>query len=177
MNVNTQPQRGMVLLVVLVMLGILTLIVAALVRSGNVNLQIAGNQQFRDEARMAAQSAIETYISRGANFDTPPSTAATYGFDLDGDGNNEFGAVVPPATEVGVSPVAPEALLPNTSLFTQCSNEMGSGPVTIEGSTGVAQHPRQCAYKVYDVGATVTDEATGTSVELHQGIRRVSKLN
>ncbi|MFB8831149.1 hypothetical protein ACE0DR_21875 [Azotobacter sp. CWF10] len=58
------------------MLGILTLIVAAMVNSSNINFRIAGNQQYRSEALLTAQNAIEEYISNEANFTIPLPTAA-----------------------------------------------------------------------------------------------------
>ena len=56
-------QRGATLIVGLIMLIALTLLVVSAIRSGTTNLRIAGNTQIQEEAKAAAQQAIEQYIS------------------------------------------------------------------------------------------------------------------
>lgn len=56
-------QRGATLIVGLIMLIALTLLVVSAIRSGTTNLRIAGNTQIQQEAKAAAQQAIEQYIS------------------------------------------------------------------------------------------------------------------
>lgn len=163
-------EQGMVLIVVLIMLGLLTVIVAAMVRTGTINFRVAGNQQYRQEARMAAQNAIESYISVPANFDTPPPSS-TAGIDLDGDGTDEYTATLPVAKYVGDSP-APLSAINSTPLRIACSNDLNVDPLAPKSTDS------NCKYVTWDVAATVKDTATtGVSVELHQGIKVLSKMS
>lgn len=63
-----KSQRGITLLVTMVMLVVLTLFVVSAVRIANVNLRITGNYQWQKEAEMLADSALEQLISSSANF-------------------------------------------------------------------------------------------------------------
>lgn len=56
-------QHGATLIVGLIMLIVLTLLAVSAIRSGTTNLRIAGNTQIQEEAKAAAQQAIEQYIS------------------------------------------------------------------------------------------------------------------
>lgn len=158
--------RGMVLIVALIMLGLLTLIVAALVTTGNINFRIAGNQQYRQEARVTAQNAIETYISTATNFSSPPTTTITTGTDLDGDGNNEFVASVPPPTCVGLRLVKENELDRSKASDRNCLKSLSSDQDQSSDSMQT-----KCADVVWDVEAQVQDTATtGVDVEVHQGV-------
>ena len=50
------------------MLVLLTLFVLSAINSSTVNLRISSNTQMQDEARAAAQRALEAYVSVYANF-------------------------------------------------------------------------------------------------------------
>ena len=47
----------------MIMLVLLTLFVLSAINSGTINLRISGNTQAQDEARAAAQQAIEQVVS------------------------------------------------------------------------------------------------------------------
>ncbi|SFA69255.1 PilX N-terminal domain-containing pilus assembly protein [Azotobacter beijerinckii] len=164
-------QRGAVLLVVLVMLGILTLIVAAMVNSSNINFRIAGNQQYRSEAQLSAQNAIEEYISNEANFTIPlPTSSVTISTDLDGDGTDEFSAVVEPPVCLRSIPIKLLELKVKSTDDAPC---YGSGAVQESGllSDGVASGNSWCSKMMWDVQSTVNDaKVTNALVEVHQGI-------
>ena len=51
---SARRQKGMTLVVALVMLVVLTLLVVSAIRFGNINLRIAGNAQSEAEATSAA---------------------------------------------------------------------------------------------------------------------------
>ncbi len=172
-RVSQRParQQGAVLLVVLVMLGILTLIVAAMVNSSNINFRIAGNQQYRAEARLSAQNAIEEYISNEANFAIPvPTSSVTIPSDLDGDGTNEFSAVVEPPVCLRSIPIKLTELNLQNSDDASC---YGSGSVQESGllSDGVSTGNSWCSKMMWDVQSSVDDTGvTNARVELHQGV-------
>lgn len=74
-------QRGATLLIGLVMLVLLTLMALSAIRSSSINLQIAGNQQYQNEAWRAAEQAVEEVLSN--TMTTLPETRLV---DIDGDG-------------------------------------------------------------------------------------------
>lgn len=164
-------QRGAMLVVVLVMLGILTLIVAAMVNSSNINFRIAGNQQYRSEAQLTAQNAIEEYISNEANFTIPlPTAAITIPTDLDGDGVDEFSAVVEPPVCLRSVPIKLLELKVKSADDAPC---YGSGALQESGllSDSVATGNSWCSKMIWDVHSTVDDSAlTNARVEVHQGV-------
>ena len=67
-----QNQRGVVLVVSLIMLVILTLLVVASVKLSTTNLKIVGNEQAVKTMEEAAQQAIETTV-QNYNFAAPGS--------------------------------------------------------------------------------------------------------
>lgn len=171
MKKGFEAQQGAVLVVVLVMLGILTVIVAAMVNSSNINFRIAGNQQYRAEARLAAQNAIETYVSNEANFIIPlPTASISIATDLDGDGVSEYSAEVSPPTCLRSVPIKLTELDVSDENDASC---YGSGAVQDSGLlTGSAATGNSwCSKMMWDVQSRVDDSAvTGASAEVHQGI-------
>src|SRR5437016_5220957 len=109
-------QAGATLLVSLVMLVLITLLAVSAINSGTINLRIAGNMQSRDEARAAAQQAIEQFISSYANFyPTPPTAATSYNIDIDNNGTNDYVvSVAKPACKRASQQIPPRSL--------QCAN-------------------------------------------------------
>lgn len=63
-----RAQRGVTLLVTMIMLVMLTLFVVSAIRIANVNLRITGNYQWHKEMEMQADSALEQVISNVASF-------------------------------------------------------------------------------------------------------------
>ena len=70
-------QRGISLVVGLIMLLLMTLLAISAFQASNVNLRIAGNMQVRQETLAAAQTATEQVLSSPAFIDpaTPPAAA------------------------------------------------------------------------------------------------------
>jgi hypothetical protein len=56
------PQRGLTLVVSLIMLVVLTLLVVSAIRFGNVSLKITGNAQTETEATAATQQAVDQVL-------------------------------------------------------------------------------------------------------------------
>jgi Tfp pilus assembly protein PilX len=69
-------QRGVALLVSLIMLVVLTLFVVTAINSSSVNLKIVGAEQNQKAMESAAQQAIEQVISNQSNF-SATATATT----------------------------------------------------------------------------------------------------
>ena len=177
MSIQTQKmvkaQRGAVLLVMLIMLGILTVIVAAIVNTSNVNLQIAGNQQYRYEAKLTAQHAIEAFISNAANFTSSPPASSAVGLDLNGDGTNEYTATAVASVCLSTVRVKPVELNVANAGDRACFNSQNL-QIWIEGNLPPESN---CQNMVWDVSSAVNDATTGAQVELHQGIAQRAKID
>lgn len=163
-------QQGAVLIIVLVMVGIFMIIVTSLVSSSNINFRIAGNQQYRMEAKAAARNAVEDYISNSANFKLPllPNDLV-YSFDFDGDGVDDISASVAPpvCTKAEVVSIG-ELVLSNPDDFQCRLDPPKSGIIRSGGPSG--NDNSLCARMNWDVGAEVADASTGAAIEMHQGI-------
>ena len=75
---SRRGQRGISLVLGMIMLVLLTLLALSGFQASNVNLRIAGNMQVRQETLAAAQTAIEQVLSTPAFVDpaTPPAAIA-----------------------------------------------------------------------------------------------------
>ena len=64
---NRPRERGVVLIVSLIMLILITLFAVAAIRSSTTELQIAGNEQIRKQLSAATQAAIEERLNSMAD--------------------------------------------------------------------------------------------------------------
>jgi Tfp pilus assembly protein PilX len=139
-------QRGVTLVVGLIMLVLITLIVtAAFILSGS-NLQSVGNMQFRDEAIAAANAAIEDRMS--STFTTAPATT-TYNADINNDGITDDVVTLTPtcirATVAVTTPPSSQSLAPAIVSISDWNT-------------------------VWDIDATVANVTTGASIHMHSGV-------
>ena len=165
-------ERGVVLIVVLIMLGIFSVIVVAMIGSSNVNFKIAGNQQYRLEAKTSARNSIEAYLSNPANFAIPlPAANSEFDTDFNGDGVADMVAVVAPPTCRRSGPSKQQELDISKPEDAQClgTGQM-SGGGTLTDDTAALQGNSWCAKMTWDVVSTVNDVATSASIEMHQGV-------
>jgi len=143
-------QAGATLLISLIMLVLITLMAFSAIKSGTINLRIAGNMQARDEARAAGQQAIEQFITTYSNFyPTPPTVATTVNIDIDKDGTNDFVVSV-------AKPVCRRASVQVPARSVDCANGARSGLV--------------CWDTIWDVEATATSTKSGVSQVVTQGV-------
>ncbi|QQD17023.1 hypothetical protein I6N98_11600 [Spongiibacter nanhainus] len=154
------------------MLAVFSVIVFSMVSGSNINFKIAGNQQYRMEAKSAARNGIEAYISNAANFALPlPETDATFGADFDGDGVNEMLATVPPPKCIRVAPVKITELEPKRSNNDKfCVSGGGQQNTGLLSDDGVSSGNSICTKMTWDVSAAVSDTETGANLTMHQGI-------
>lgn len=81
-------QRGISLVMSLIMLMILSMIAVSATYSTNSSLRIVGNMQRQDEARIAAQMAIDDEMSNLGNFTS--ATARKVDVDINHDGTPDY---------------------------------------------------------------------------------------
>lgn len=136
-------QRGMTLVVGLIMLLVITLFVVSAIRLSTANLRTVGNMQARNEAAAASQRAIEDMMSSTAAFTTP--TAIVPGTPVTVNVNK---------TDYSVSRATPVCV--KTEPVTGNSYD----------NSGLAL---QDTY--WDLEATAANSQSGASVTTHQGVK------
>lgn len=140
-------QKGATLVVGLIMLLLFTLMVAsAFILSGN-NLKAVGNMQLREEALAAANIAIEQVVS--SSFATSP-LAQEIEVDMDNNGTADYTVEI--ATPVCIRATV-ESIAARSS-------------ATLAGMSSMATWNT-----VWNIEATVDDEASGTLVKVQSGVR------
>jgi Tfp pilus assembly protein PilX len=172
-------QRGVTLIVALIMLVLLTLLALTSFNLGNSNLQIVSNMQQRNEAVAAAQEVIEEAISSTRFFQSPDDAlgnpcggANQRCIDTNGDGT-------PDVTVALARPVCAKVqTVKNSSLDLAQSENAGCVVSQVQnfGTSGAVTGDSLCADSVWELHATATDNVTEASVEVTQGVAvRVAK--
>jgi hypothetical protein len=150
--VSLHAQRGATLVVGLIMLVLITVMVTSAFTLSTTNLQSVGNMQFRDEAVAAANKATEQVLS--SPFTSAPAAQAI-NVDLNNDGTTDYEVVFDPPTCVGDSELPISGAAPSSVTL--------PASFTVAGSTYYQT--------IWDLSAHVTDDVSGASVHVHQGMR------
>jgi hypothetical protein len=145
-----RAQRGVTLIVGLIMLVLLTLVVTSAFTLSTGNLRAIGNMQFRNEAIAAANKAIEQVL--GTPFTNDPAAAAeSIDVDIDNDGGTDYVVII-------AEPVCIRATVASPSAPSSLS--LGAGMSTASSWN-----------TIWDVVAGVNDTGSGASVQIRQGVR------
>lgn len=160
-------ERGMTLVVALVMLAVLTLLVASAIRFGNINLKITGNAQSETEASAAASVGLESMvktISTASNISslTGQSVAVTTG------GMTYTVTITTPACLFN-KPVNNTDLDSSKTADRMCFNT-NDGERQQAAGGNLSTVATACRDQQWDVAATVNDSKTGAKTSLLQGI-------
>jgi Tfp pilus assembly protein PilX len=134
-------QKGMTLVVGLIMLVVITLFVVSAIRLSTANLRTVGNMQARSEAAAASQRAIEDIMSSTAAFTAPEDVASPVTVDVN---STEYSVEIPTPVCVRSEPVT--------------GNSYDNSGLALQDT-------------YWDVEATATNDASGASVTTHQGVR------
>ena len=154
-------ERGMTLLIALVMLVVLTLFAITAIRTGNIGFKIVGNQQAQKLMEAAASQAIEQAISNLGNFDPvtviAPSTTIAHRVCV----NANAAAGHPPAVAANVSCTS--------------GTQVDVAPVrcisTRRSQFDSLTQPMATYDNLWEIVATVTDTLTGAKATFHQGVK------
>lgn len=171
-------QRGMTLVVALILLGLMTIMAIASFNVGRISMEIIGNMQQRSEIVAAANGAIQEAISTRRLVDTPgsiflaPCTGSnTRCFDANGDGVATADEIVvtltPTPTCVQAQSIANASLNFSTVGDSDCSVQVDQTQFGIQG--GVTGNSL-CANSVWEVVAVATDAVTGATVTVTEGV-------
>jgi competence protein ComGC len=168
---NTGKQRGVVLVVSLIMLLVLTLIAVSAANIAQTNLKVVQNLESREMALYAAKAALEEAISSnrftlspGNIFQTNCSQPNEKCYDINGDGGNDVEVFVEKPACVIVMPIRNAELdVFNSADDAQCFLPPGEFSM--------------CARSVWELRATATDAVTGARVSVRQGVSILTTLN
>jgi hypothetical protein len=176
-------QRGVVLVLSMIMLLVVTLMVVTASNLVQTDLKVVQNLESREMAHSAALAAIEQAISSGSDWSTtgtlprfiqtptsmfsvpcPGKGNNDLCYDVNQDGINDVTVSVAPPTCTSVTPT------PNSELDVFNSREQASCflPPAVYS---------MCAFAVWDFQATATDAVTGAKVVVRQGVSVLSSLN
>ena len=165
-----RSQRGVTLIVGMIMLVLITLLVLASYHLSRNNLEIVGNAQQRNEALAAAQQTIEAAIDSALLTSNPTSlfptpcpgwTDNTLCYDVNADGTNDVVVQITPAPTC----VKGQAI-PLTSLSLTDPNDQACRQQVQQcfGQEGCASTDSSCANSLWDIRAVAQNLApNGTS--------------
>lgn len=160
-----RAQRGITLVVALIMLVVLTLLALSAVTDSNSNLRVAGNMQQQAEAAAAAQQAIEEILSN--NFTLAPVSSVISVNVNNGTAPNYTVSVSTPAC-VNTAPLNNST--PN--LPPECLSSTVVTNTGIVNASGVATTSPQswCNAQLWELTATATSvDSSGATTTAHQG--------
>jgi Tfp pilus assembly protein PilX len=156
MFILKRSQRGVTLLVTLIMLILITIMVTTAFTLSNSNLKSVGNMQFRNEALAAANVAIEQQVSSAANFTNPVAKSISVG--------SYTVSVAKPACLYVTDVVEGGSADPHANI------KLDSAAVTPPtAASPVASGSYVNTY--WDIAATVNDGISGALVTAHQGVK------
>lgn len=147
-------QLGATLIIGLIMLALITLTVTTAFTLSGTNLKSVGNMQFRNEALAAANKAIEQVL--GSPFYTAP-TAEEINVDINNDDNVDYVVQISAPACIRASAVA------------IASGAGGQCSITISEDCATTTSDY---WTTWNIQGTVTDTISGTSIVVHQGIRK-----
>lgn len=170
-------QRGVVLIVGLVMLILLTLMAVAALKFGQSNFQVVANQQSRTESIRAADQVMELIVQnpevkldQGSNiFGTGSNQIAV---DINGDGNNDYTVNVDPPICVGRAVIAQSELDLSKTEDLGCVKSVDQASLGVEGA---GSGESICSRVLWEVTARAGDTFQQNNITLMQGLeQRVS---
>lgn len=167
-----QGQRGITMIVALVLLIALGISAVWAFNLSTSNSRAVANTQYRQEALGAAQAAIDRTISSAQFVEQPQAVAAApVAVDLSGDNVADYSVTLSPAPACyKVRIVKLAELDPDRAADRPCLKSSGAQHAGIEGISGSGAGDSLCADSEWNLRAEVADVATGTRVALNQGV-------
>ncbi|MGZ3181564.1 MAG: pilus assembly PilX family protein [Telluria sp.] len=170
-----QRQRGITLIVALVMMVIITLLALTTFNLSKSSIQVVSNMQARSEGIAAARQVLDEAISNTRFFSTPNDALAnpcngdanTRCVDVNGDGVTDITVVLTPAPAC-----VKAAPLKNSSVSEGSSDDVNCLLSTNQsfGIAGSVTGDTLCADSLWEITAVATDAVTQSHVEMVQGV-------
>lgn len=173
MNGLANRQRGIVLILSLIMLVVLTLLAVSAIRLSTVNLRTVANAQSRSEAMSAAQRTIDCVLSGNFADNVASVTGVVTGpcahpaSDPLVEGGKNYTVVIDPLCLVRSTPVLNSALPPPDVTGKSCVAGASHYP-ECTCSTGAGANS-QCSDTIWQLQATSTSGWFGANVAITQG--------
>jgi hypothetical protein len=165
---TSRRQRGITLVVSLIMLVVLTLIVVSAIQFGNINLKISGNAQAEAEATAATQVGIEKMlkeVNAAAKIDLVPAQPAMV---VSTGGASYTVNVAKPACVLTANIVTTQ-LDPTNENDLPCYEGDPNEKLFDSNGKPIAQ-PTACKNQQWEIAATVDDAKSGAKVSMLQGV-------
>jgi len=164
-------QRGVVMVIAMIMLLAVTLMVVSASNLVQANLKVVQNMESRDLARAAALAAVEE-ASSSLRFTTNPEAIFSVGdgapnqrrYDYNGDGTDDVTVLVQEPTCVAVTPRRNSDL----NVFNSLQEASCYLPPAVYS---------MCGDSVWEFRATATDVVTGAEISIRQGVSVLTSLN
>lgn len=161
-----QSQRGITLVIGLIMLVLITLVVTTAFSLSTTNLRSVGNMQVREEAISAANSAIADLVADISSANPPSDIAgdarlADKTIDIDNDGTADYTVeFLNPSLDPDDDPIL------NCVRASQAINESLSS-VTLPSTLSSSAYWNS----IWEIIAEVTDDRSGAKVRVREGLR------
>jgi Tfp pilus assembly protein PilX len=167
-------QRGITLLVALIMLVLMTLFAITTFNLGKSSLQIVGNMQQRNQAAGAAQSTLEEVVSTTQFFQNPTMVfvkpcagANTRCVDINGDGKPDLIVSLTPTPFCLTAKTIKNAAL-NLSNPEDAGCSIGTSQSF--GIVGSATGDSMCAESLWEINAVAVDAVTQARASVTHGV-------
>ena len=169
-------QRGVVLVIGLIMLVLLTLLAMTALNLGKSSLQIVGNMQLRKQVIAAAQEAIDDaisttrlFLSPGAIYLNPCAGPNTKCIDIDGDGTPDVTVALKPTPTCVKAQIIKNAAV-NLNLNDPNDQACVLGTNQSFGVAGAGVANSLCSDTMWQVRAEATDNVTQAKIDVTQGV-------
>lgn len=160
-------QRGVTLIIGLILLVLMTLFAMTAFNVGRSNLIIVGNMQSHEEAVAVATSAIEEVLSKN-DFSVNPSTSLGGGSSKSYEVNGNAGAIT-----VDLSPLPCIKQFKNVTIDPSDPTTQGCAESTQQqfGVQGASTGGTGCADVIWEITAVATDNVTQAKAAVAEGVR------
>ena len=160
--ISSNRQKGLSLVVALIMLLVMTVTTIAVFQMSQTGTQVVGNMQWRDDALTVADSAIDEAVSTTRLFESPDAlfleqckgSFNNRCYDLNGDGENEMAVRIDP-----VPTCVQVTVVPTSTLNLAVAGDLACARDTPQqfGVEGVSTGDSLCARSTWEVRAHAED--------------------
>jgi Tfp pilus assembly protein PilX len=162
MKMQPRNERGMTLLVVLVMLTMITLFVVSMVKLSNTNAVVVGNMQSQRSVEAEAQQAVEAAINSYAFFSDAINNTNSWA-------NSSTASISYSTLWANYTPTGASSTVPTTQSNMTVYRPQCTHAETVSGYSATSNVAPQDTY--WDVRVDATDSFTGATIETHQGVK------
>ncbi len=163
-------QRGVVLVVAMVIMTLVALLSLSALRASDSNVQVAANVQSRQEGLDSSQIALERVVSANDFFQNPAAVAAAapLSIDVNGDQREDFAVSMRQPECLRARPVLGSELSADSARDSACTYDANMAD-TGNADAGVLPNAT-CSNTEWQLTATAVSPTIGASVTASQGV-------